>query len=94
MNDILMEPRSKGDHGKHVSYGSLFLMVSGIYGTTPIIAAWLSNNSEPYYRRATSIALGFVATNSVRLVHNSCSYPRCHAYRFSGWYFEYLAVPY
>ncbi|KAF8895879.1 MFS general substrate transporter [Gymnopilus junonius] len=53
-----------GSHSKHTSYGSLFLMVSGIYGTTPIIAAWLSNNSEPYYRRATSIALGFVATNS------------------------------
>ncbi|KDR77102.1 hypothetical protein GALMADRAFT_428725 [Galerina marginata CBS 339.88] len=48
---------------KHTSYGALYLMVPGIYATTPVIAAWLSNNSEPYYRRATSIAMGFVATN-------------------------------
>ncbi|KDR72761.1 hypothetical protein GALMADRAFT_126423 [Galerina marginata CBS 339.88] len=49
---------------KHVLYGSLYLMVPGIYGKTPVIAAWISNNSEPYYRRATSIALGFIATNA------------------------------
>ena len=40
-------------------------MVPGIYAATPVIAAWISNNSEPYYRRATSIALGCVATNAV-----------------------------
>lgn len=49
---------------KHTSYGALYLMVPGTYATTPVIAAWISNNSEPYYRRATSIALGFVATNA------------------------------
>ncbi|PPQ76146.1 hypothetical protein CVT26_011796 [Gymnopilus dilepis] len=49
---------------KHLLYGSLYLMVPGIYGKTPVVAAWISNNSEPYYRRATSIALGFIATNA------------------------------
>ncbi|KAH9474603.1 putative transporter C11D3.18C [Psilocybe cubensis] len=49
---------------KHLSYAALYLMVPGVYGPTPMVAAWLSNNSEPYYRRATSIALGFVATNT------------------------------
>jgi hypothetical protein len=42
-------------------------MVPGVYGTVPIISAWMANNSEPYYRRATSIALGFIAANLVCL---------------------------
>jgi hypothetical protein len=40
-------------------------MVPGIYGFVPIMSAWMANNSEPYYRRATSIAVGFIAANSV-----------------------------
>lgn len=43
-------------------------MASGIYGTVPVIAAWIANNSEPHYTRATSIALGFMATSMVRLL--------------------------
>ena len=49
------------------SYGSLFLSVSGVYSSAPILAAWMANNSEPHYRRATSIAIGIVATNSVSI---------------------------
>jgi len=49
---------------KFVAYGSLYLTVPGVYAAAPIISAWMANNSEPYYRRATSIALGFVATNA------------------------------
>jgi hypothetical protein len=49
---------------KHVAYGALYLMVPGVYARTPVISAWMSNNSEPYYRRATSIAMGFFATGS------------------------------
>lgn len=56
---------SEAEH-KYVSYGALFLAVPGVYATIPVVAAWMANNSEPYYRRATSIALGFIATNSVR----------------------------
>lgn len=40
-------------------------MVPGAYAAAPILSAWMANNSEPYYRRATSVALGFIATNSV-----------------------------
>jgi len=50
--------------GKFTRYGSLFLTVPGVYASIPCISAWMSNNSEPHYRRATSIALGFVATNA------------------------------
>jgi hypothetical protein len=50
---------------KHVAYGSLYLTVPGVYAIAPIVSAWMANNSEPYYRRATSIAIGFVATNAV-----------------------------
>ncbi|KAK7462345.1 hypothetical protein VKT23_007946 [Stygiomarasmius scandens] len=53
-----------GADDKFTRYGSLYLSVSGVYASTPIIYAWLSNNSEPHYRRATSIALGVIATNS------------------------------
>ncbi|KAF8817606.1 MFS general substrate transporter [Phlegmacium glaucopus] len=49
---------------KFVSYGALYLMVPGVYATAPVLSAWMANNSEPYYRRATSVALGFIATNS------------------------------
>ncbi|KAF9477431.1 MFS general substrate transporter [Pholiota conissans] len=51
-------------NNKHLSYAALYFMVPGVYARTPVIAAWISNNSEPYYRRATSIAMGFVLTNS------------------------------
>ena len=40
-------------------------MVPGVYATAPVLAAWVANNSEPYYRRATSVAMGFIAANSV-----------------------------
>ena len=40
-------------------------MVPGVYSTAPVLAAWMANNSEPYYRRGTSVAMGFIAANSV-----------------------------
>ena len=45
-------------------------MVPGIFGIVPIMSAWAANNSElySYYpRRATSIAVGFIAANLVGL---------------------------
>ncbi|KAF8962023.1 MFS general substrate transporter [Flammula alnicola] len=53
-----------GAKDKFVAYGALYLMVPGVYATAPVLGAWMANNSEPYYRRATSIAFGFIATNS------------------------------
>ena len=54
-----------GAEHKFTSYAALYLMVPGVYATPPVLAAWMANNSEPYYRRATSVALGFIAANSV-----------------------------
>ena len=50
---------------KFTTYGALYLMVPGTYAVTPVLAAWMANNSEPYYRRGTSVALGFITANSV-----------------------------
>lgn len=54
-----------GSTDKYMAYGSLFLSVPGVYATIPMLSAWMANNSEPHYRRATSIALGFIATNAI-----------------------------
>ncbi|KAF5353280.1 hypothetical protein D9756_008136 [Leucocoprinus leucothites] len=50
------------DH-RYTLYGSLFLTASGVYSIPPVNSAWVSNNSEPHYRRATAIALAAVFTN-------------------------------
>ncbi|KAJ3568326.1 hypothetical protein NP233_g5782 [Leucocoprinus birnbaumii] len=50
------------DH-TYTLYGSLFLTASGVYSIPPVNSAWVSNNSEPHYRRATAIALAAVFTN-------------------------------
>lgn len=54
---------------KYVAYGSLYLTVPGVYATAPVLSAWMANNSEPHYRRASSIAFGFVATNAVSQIY-------------------------
>ena len=46
-------------------YGALYLMVSGIFGAVPVLGAWMANNSEPHYRRATTIALVFISASAV-----------------------------
>jgi len=53
-----------GTKDKFTAYGSLYLTVPGVYAVAPLLSAWMANNSEPYYRRASSIAAGFIATNS------------------------------
>ncbi|THV07792.1 MFS general substrate transporter [Dendrothele bispora CBS 962.96] len=53
-----------GTNDKWTRYGSLFFAVPGVYSAAPVVSAWMSNNSEGHFRRATSIAFGFIATNS------------------------------
>ncbi|KAJ7683724.1 major facilitator superfamily domain-containing protein [Mycena rosella] len=53
-----------GSSNHHVQYGSLFLSIPGTYLIQPALAAWNANNSAPYIRRATTMALGFIMTNS------------------------------
>ena len=43
----------------------MYLMAAGVSGAGPIISAWNANNSEPHYRRATSVALSVLAANAV-----------------------------
>ena len=46
-------------------YGALYLIVPGMHAIAPVLAAWLANNSETYYRRATTIALTSMIANAV-----------------------------
>ena len=50
---------------KFTLYGALYLMVPGTSAVGPVISAWLANNSEPYYRRGTSVSMGIISANSV-----------------------------
>jgi hypothetical protein len=58
--------------GTWARYGAFFLIVPGVFASSPLAAAWVSNNSEPYYRRASSIAWGFMATNGVSTLFSLC----------------------
>ena len=35
----------------HVEYGALFLAVSGVYSTMPVIVAWFNSNRKSYHSR-------------------------------------------
>ncbi|KAH7341994.1 MFS general substrate transporter [Rhizoctonia solani] len=48
---------------KHTLYGSLFLQIAGVYASAPTLSAWMANNAQPYYKRATAVALAFVFSN-------------------------------
>ncbi|KAG8703948.1 hypothetical protein FRC08_002539 [Ceratobasidium sp. 394] len=48
---------------KNVLYGSLFSQIVGVYASAPTLSAWMTNDVQPYYRRATAIALAFVTCN-------------------------------
>ncbi|KAJ1307310.1 hypothetical protein OPQ81_001418 [Rhizoctonia solani] len=48
---------------KHTLYGSLFLQIPGVYASAPTLSAWMANNVQPYYKRATAVALAFVFSN-------------------------------
>jgi len=63
---LFLFTKPTGTTDKFVAYGSLYFTIPGIYAAAPILSAWMANNSEPYFRRASSIAFGFIATNCVR----------------------------
>jgi len=70
-----------GAEHKFTSYGALYLMVPGVYASAPVLSAWMANNSEPYYRRATSVAIGFIATNSGGIL-STWSFPTAEGPKF------------
>ena len=41
-------------------------MEAGVSGISPVLFAWMTNNSETHYRRATSVALAGLSFNVVR----------------------------
>ncbi|PPR04191.1 hypothetical protein CVT24_010739 [Panaeolus cyanescens] len=49
---------------KYTLYGSLFFLVCGSYPMVPLGSGWAANNSEPHYRRATTIGLCFFASGA------------------------------
>ncbi|OJA15235.1 hypothetical protein AZE42_07981 [Rhizopogon vesiculosus] len=48
----------------HIRYGSLFLTITGCYCSAPPAITWVTNNSAPHVRRATSVAIAFILTNA------------------------------
>jgi hypothetical protein len=46
------------------------------------MGAWMANNSEPHYRRATSIAFGIIATN-IGGILSTWSFPTGEGPRFT-----------
>jgi predicted MFS family arabinose efflux permease len=53
-----------GSHNHTVQYGSLFLLVPGVYCAPPALITWTANNSAPRFRRATLIAF-FLSSSSL-----------------------------
>ncbi|GAA5968521.1 hypothetical protein JCM3765_006721 [Sporobolomyces pararoseus] len=47
-----------------VRYVALVLAVTGVYSAAPALITWMPNNSAGHYRKSTSIAFGFILTNS------------------------------
>ncbi|KAH9994533.1 MFS general substrate transporter [Russula compacta] len=52
-----------GSKNKHTDYGALYPQIIGSYAIAPCLSTWIANNVQPHYRRATAIAIAFVATN-------------------------------
>ncbi|KAI9433910.1 MFS general substrate transporter [Lactarius indigo] len=57
-----------GSDNKNTNYGALYLQIIGSYAAAPCLSTWNANNVQPHYRRATAIAIGFIATNAGGIV--------------------------
>ncbi|KAK5047589.1 hypothetical protein LTR84_006686 [Exophiala bonariae] len=66
-------------------YTSLILVIVGIYSTAPSLISWIPNNVSTHMRRATAIAMSFMATNVGGII-SSWIYPRSSApqYHFAA----------
>ncbi len=61
---VLVVDYNAGSNSRHVQYGSLFFSITGAYSGAATLATWNANNATPHTRRATTIAIGFIMTNS------------------------------
>ena len=62
-------------------YVAICLNVASIYSTAPSILTWIPNNSAPYGKRATSVAIGFVTSNAAGII-STWIYPTSTAPRY------------
>lgn len=62
-------------------YAALCLVIIGIYSAAPSLIVWIPNNVAPYTRRATAVAMSFIATNVGGIV-SAWIYPRSSAPRY------------
>ncbi|KAG9312983.1 major facilitator superfamily domain-containing protein [Chiua virens] len=46
----------------YVRYASLVVFVTGAFGASPALMTWQANNSAPHARRATALAINFIAS--------------------------------
>ena len=82
-----------GAEHKFTSYGALYLMAPGVFASITVFLAWAANNSEPHYRRATTLALGSGAVNAVCFPFGQYLFLPLFISYFSGRYLEYLEFP-
>jgi len=66
-------------------YTALCLMITGIYSTSPSFISWVPNNAAGSTRRATAVAMGFIASNSGGIL-STWTYPDSAApeYKFAA----------
>jgi predicted MFS family arabinose efflux permease len=46
-----------------IRYAALMLLVAGVYACAPCLISWVPNNTAGHLRRATAVAMAFIATN-------------------------------
>ncbi|KAB8211151.1 major facilitator superfamily domain-containing protein [Aspergillus parasiticus] len=46
-----------------VRYAALVLLLTGVYACAPCLISWVPNNTAGHVRRATAVAMAFIATN-------------------------------
>ncbi|KAF4253329.1 hypothetical protein KXW65_001449 [Aspergillus fumigatus] len=58
-----------------IRYAALMLLVTGVYACAPCLISWVPNNTAGHLRRATAVAMAFIATN-MRGIMSTWIYPR------------------
>ena len=59
-------------------YTALCFLITGIYSAAPSLVSWIPNNVAAHSRRATAVAMGFIATNCGGIV-STWIYPHSSA---------------
>lgn len=58
-----------------IRYAALMLLVTGVYACAPCLISWVPNNTAGHLRRATAVAMAFIATNMGGIM-STWIYPR------------------